>query len=162
MKGMCSIDGFCELLHEVSSACARKEAEALAGGGLAVAEFHALAEISRSPRPPLEELAACLSVSRGRVTRIIDGLEAKGLVTRKRDPADQRNVVLEITRQGEKALALASKLRHVAGGSLLASMSPAQRRQLVESLTRLRDFMVAETAPKPAATRRKGRTLSSR
>ncbi|MFW5878627.1 MAG: MarR family winged helix-turn-helix transcriptional regulator, partial [Myxococcota bacterium] len=137
----CSIDGFCELLHEVSGACAQRQAQALARGGLAVAEFHALAEIARSPRPPLEDLAAHLSVSRGRLTRIIDGLVRKDLVTRRRDEADHRNVVIEITSSGKRALGRASRLRAEAGGALLDMMSEEERCCLIRSLEKLRELM---------------------
>lgn len=141
MNYSCSTDDFCELLHEVSSACSRKEAEALAGGGLAVSEFHALSEIAKKPVPPLSDLAEKLNITRGRLTRIIDAIEKKGMVIRRRDLSDSRNVILHITEAGKAALSRAAELRSDAGGSILALMSSEEQQNLIEGLKTLKKIM---------------------
>lgn len=49
------------------------------------------------------ELARGLGCSRARITRIIDGLEGRGLVDRSADPADRRRVVVRVTEEGRRA-----------------------------------------------------------
>lgn len=147
MKLDCSVDGFCELLHEVSSACSRKEAEALARAGLAVAEFNLLHEVATHPMPPLERLAKRLSISRSRLTRVMDALERKGLVERARADDDRRSVILRMTDKGRMAYDRAGRRRREAGGSLLSEIPKSRRKELIESLEMLRDRMMGPARP---------------
>ena len=156
MRNCCNIDGFCDLLHEVSSLCAKRQARALAEGGLTVAEFNLLSVMFGKTGVDkgtaavtardvgLEELAGKLSVSRSRVTRIMDALEKKGLVTRKRDEADHRNVNLEATKKGIEVFNRASSFRIAAGGSLMERLGPVQRKRVVACLELLQRMMTSE------------------
>ena len=140
----CDIDGFCALLHEVSSGCARKQAEALAAAGLTVAEFHMLAELTSDPQPRLEELAMRLRVSRSRLTRVIAGLERKGLARRKRHTSDKREVLVTVSPAGRQRLEQGAASRATAASALLACMNPSQREQLHASLVLLSQQLARE------------------
>lgn len=48
------------------------------------------------------ELAAALGCSRARATRVLDGLEGRGLVARSVDPDDRRRVVVRLTEAGAR------------------------------------------------------------
>jgi DNA-binding MarR family transcriptional regulator len=52
---------------------------------------------------PIETLAAGLRLSHSRTVRVVDKLEAKGLATRARDPADGRIVLVHLTPAGHRA-----------------------------------------------------------
>lgn len=73
--------------------------------GLSPSAFHVLQTLAGSGDQELEpcELANRLLVSRPSVTGLIDTLEAKSLVSRRRHPADRRRVLVGLT-EGARAL----------------------------------------------------------
>src|SRR4051794_16318242 len=52
----------------------------------------------------LRALARLAGIAAPTATRMVDGLEARGLVTRRRDPDDGRAVLIALTADGEAAL----------------------------------------------------------
>ena len=50
----------------------------------------------------VKELGECLYLDSGTLSPLIKKLEAKGLLTRKRSDKDERNLIVEITAEGEK------------------------------------------------------------
>ena len=73
-------------------------------GGAGPAGAEVLRElVGRGGRAVPSELARGLGCSRARITRIIDGLEERGLVDRSVDPADRRRVVVRVTEEGRRA-----------------------------------------------------------
>ena len=50
----------------------------------------------------VKELGECLYLDSGTLSPLIKKLEAKGLITRKRSDKDERNLIVEITSEGEK------------------------------------------------------------
>jgi long-chain acyl-CoA synthetase len=56
------------------------------------------------------DLAFELAVTKQSVTRLVDGLVAKGYITRRVDEADRRRVIHAITSKGERALDHADEL----------------------------------------------------
>jgi DNA-binding MarR family transcriptional regulator len=83
------------------------------------------------------QLCKDLSYDAGAMTRMIDRLEAKGLVNRRRCPEDRRLVKLELTEAGLAAL---PKLRACSVrvlNRLLHGFSPAEARQLEGFMVRM-------------------------
>jgi DNA-binding MarR family transcriptional regulator len=65
---------------------------------------------------------------------LVDALERKGLVERRRDPRDRRAYALEATAEGRRVLPLASAAADRAEEEVLAGVAPADRRRLKELL----------------------------
>lgn len=83
------------------------------------------------------QLCKDLSYDAGAMTRMIDRLEAKGLVSRRRCPEDRRLVKLELTEAGHAAL---PKLRECSVRVLnhfLRGFTPTEARQLESFLIRM-------------------------
>jgi DNA-binding MarR family transcriptional regulator len=83
------------------------------------------------------ELCKALSYDAGAMTRMVDRLEAKGLVSRRRCPNDRRLVKLELTEAGLAAL---PKLRECSVRVLnhfMQGFTPAEARQLECYLSRM-------------------------
>ena len=80
------------------------------------------------------ELGARLDVGRTTMVGIVDALEAKGLVERRRDPADRRAYHLVVTQTGEEALARFGPILRHCEGDLLGRLSKAERVRLNELL----------------------------
>ena len=68
--------------------------------GCTPAEARCLVTIKLEKCRNTADLAAALSVAKGRVTRILDGLVDKGLVTRSEDANDRRLCLIHLTPKG--------------------------------------------------------------
>lgn len=84
------------LWHDVALAQARD-----AGPDLSVRQVSILITIYLEPQPhTVRALAAKLGVAKPVVTRALDTMGRHGLVSRKRDPSDRRNVLVQRTVKG--------------------------------------------------------------
>jgi len=70
--------------------------------GITTAQFEVLMELTRHRELPMWKIGDLLSVTGGNVTGLIDRLEKKGLVIRKRSDKDRRMIMARITPQGDK------------------------------------------------------------
>lgn len=83
-------------------------------------------------------LAEELSVTRGAITRLLDGLEKRGWVERRRSDEDRRRVEVVLTESGR---AEARRLRDLTAASLelvLSKVPPAKRESVEEAIHLLR------------------------
>lgn len=74
--------------------------QALAGHDVTVAQWSVLIAVLRGEARTPREVAEFIAVDPGAVTRLLDRLEAKGLLRRVPVPADRRSVTLELTPDG--------------------------------------------------------------
>jgi DNA-binding MarR family transcriptional regulator len=95
-------------------------------------------------------LVAELGVAPSILVTLLNPLEADGLVSRERDPADRRRHLVTLTRAGEKRLASASRAQMQAEDTLFASLDDDQREQLRALLIALRDGLADD--PQAACT----------
>jgi DNA-binding MarR family transcriptional regulator len=73
--------------------------------GLLLADNEALLNLAHEDQPlRMSTIAERLILSKGGTTKVIDRLEARGLVARSQDPTDRRALVVEITPEGISAL----------------------------------------------------------
>jgi DNA-binding MarR family transcriptional regulator len=109
--------------------------------GLGRSEFEALLRLARSPegRLRMTDLAAQTNLSASGLTRLVDRLQARGLVTRQADATDGRGLLAEVTAAG-RALVL-----EVVPGHLeliqqwyVDALSPAQLEALTDALRAVR------------------------
>ena len=85
-----------QLWHEVALAQVRDDAP-----DLSLRQMTVLLSIYLEPPPhTVRGLAQKLSVTKPVITRALDSMGRLGLVTRKRDPADRRNVLVQRTVEG--------------------------------------------------------------
>jgi DNA-binding MarR family transcriptional regulator len=82
----------------------------------------------------IETLAGGLRLSHSRTVRVVDKLEARGLATRARDPADGRGVLVHLTPAGRRAGRAVLDAR---AGALEAALAGADRRALAATAERL-------------------------
>jgi MarR family transcriptional regulator for hemolysin len=112
--------------------------ERLRAIGQSSARMEALAAIVNSPWPSAQvDIAKRLRIEGPTMTRMLDTLEADGLVERLPDPSDRRSKQLRLTPAGETALeeifAIADELRQ----RLLDGVEPATMDRLNELLVML-------------------------
>jgi DNA-binding MarR family transcriptional regulator len=90
------------------------------------------------------ELGQTMGVAPSILVTLLNPLEAKGLVTRERDPEDRRRHLVTLTAAGERHLVSASRAQKQAEDALFASLDDSQREQLGNVLIALRDGLGAD------------------
>jgi DNA-binding MarR family transcriptional regulator len=115
-------------LHSAAIHLLRRLRREDAASGLSAPRLSALSVIVFGGGPvTLGQLAAAEQVRPPTMTRLVNALEAEGLVTRHADPADGRVTYIKATAQGQ-ALLRAGRTRRVAAlAQQLAGLSAADR-----------------------------------
>jgi DNA-binding MarR family transcriptional regulator len=93
------------------------------------------------------ELARRAAVSAAAVSQLITGLEAAGLVTRRRSAEDRRRQPLRLTAAGEQALEAARALLTERLGELIATLPPPEQSALGAALERLEQLLGGHAPP---------------
>ena len=90
-----------------------------------------------------KDIASALGVVRSRVTRIVEGLEKKGLLRRMPDPDDSRVALFSLTASGRERWESARE--HVRGvnAAILGRLSDGQRGDMLSALAMLKVSMDA-------------------
>jgi DNA-binding MarR family transcriptional regulator len=114
-----------------------------AGSGLSLAQLALLDPLMAEVELPVGRLAAAADVSVPTATRMLQQLETKGSVTRRRSTTDERQVLVRLTEYGADQLtAVRTRLRERQARGL-AQFSPDERIQLARQLRRLADVITS-------------------
>ena len=103
---------------------------ALADLGITAREFLVLTFVRAADGLSQQELSARLGLDPTIVVGLVDGLEDRDLMSRRRDPADRRRNVLSATPAGEDLLAEAVAAAARAEADFLGPLDPDQREEL--------------------------------
>ena len=117
---------------------------ALARAGGSRPMWLVLLSLKSRPTANQRELAAAVGIQDATLTHHLNGMEAEGLLTRRRDPANRRVHLVELTEAGDAAF---RRLRTVAqhyDTRLRTGFSDADLDTLRGLLARLRDNVTAE------------------
>lgn len=103
--------------------------------GYGTARMEALSTIARSPEPSAQiAIAKRIGIEGPTLTRMLDTLEAEGLVVRRADPNDRRTKLIELTDDGRRALEEIMAVAHTFRKSVLKGLTDAEL-DLVNGLT---------------------------
>lgn len=133
-----------ELTDELVAMCrffGMFEREAVCCGTVTVPQCVVLQRLLVDEAQDVSGLAQHVGVTNGAMTRLLDGLEKRAFVTRRRDADDRRRVTIELTAEGR---AEAQRLRGLTEAAVAAVLSrvPADKRdQVVESARLLREAL---------------------
>ncbi|MEH0165633.1 MarR family winged helix-turn-helix transcriptional regulator [Paucibacter sp. JuS9] len=105
--------------------------------GLTHAQWAPLLHLRLQGPGPVATLATELNIDPGALTRLLDRLEAKGLVRRERSNEDRRVVIVTMTEQGQQATAEVPAVLSDIFNQLLAGFTREEWRSLVSMLQRL-------------------------
>jgi DNA-binding MarR family transcriptional regulator len=93
--------------------------------------------ISRQPGLSQQAVARRLGTPPSRLVALVDGLEQRGLIERRRNPGDRRNYALHLTAAGEQAMAALSQATLEHEQAISAPLTQAERAQLSKLLGKL-------------------------
>src|SRR5262245_43536922 len=114
------------LLKHLGFMVKERYAETFESAGVAPAHYSVLALLDEDPRETQATIADALGYDRSHLVGILDELEERGLIERKRDPSDRRRHLVSLTPDGKRALA---KLRDVVTGMEDEFFAPLDARQ---------------------------------
>lgn len=106
--------------------------------GVPVAEWRVLACLSDKDGQTVTELARLAQMEQSRLTRVVERMDKRGLVTRQRSVADRRNVFVHLTPEGARlASDLVAQAKAHEAEFLASLLTPEEGAQLKSLLTTL-------------------------
>jgi DNA-binding MarR family transcriptional regulator len=90
-----------DLTFKLLANCQEKEARLAEKYGLTQSEFRCLRLFNKNDVLNNKQVAERMNLSPSRLTRIIDGLVVKGYIIRQIEPADRRNMKVELSKRGK-------------------------------------------------------------
>ncbi len=129
--------GVAFLLTQLGTHAAQRFGERIVALGLTPPDAGMLRKIASDPGISQQDLAEHLGIMPSRMVALVDELERKGVVKRKRNTEDRRNYALALTQNGRMVL---RELSHVAADhevALCAALSEEEKLQLRDLLRRV-------------------------
>jgi DNA-binding MarR family transcriptional regulator len=125
------------LLKRLGFAAKDRSHAAFEGSGLSALHYAVLALLEEDPRETQAQIADALGYDRSLIVRLLDELEERELVIRKRDPEDRRRHVVKLTPAGRSALVDLRAIVQRLEDEFLAPLGAGDRKTLHGLLTRL-------------------------
>ena len=125
------------LLKRLGYAAKDQAVKAYEDAGLHPYHHAVLAVLDEGSRETQGAIADALGYDRGQLVGLLDELEERSLVERRRDPADRRRHIVRLTADGKRALAKLRALARELEDEFLASLDEDERAQLHAFLRRL-------------------------
>lgn len=120
-------------------------------GGLRQRQLLVLTVLNERDRASQQDIGAALGMDASNLVALLTELEDRGLLLRRRDPADRRRHLVELTADGATAVRAAHARLAVIEDRLLSPLSADERRTLHGLLARVVE--AAEHLPDTAARR---------
>jgi MarR family transcriptional regulator, transcriptional regulator for hemolysin len=117
--------------------------------GMTRAQCVILMKLEHQPGLCQTELAALLEVEPITVARLIDRLEANGLVERRPDPSDRRMHRLHLLPASEPILAEIAEFRSLTVGQLKAGVPEADWNTAIRVLLQMKDKLINDAVGAP-------------
>ncbi|WP_341908976.1 MarR family winged helix-turn-helix transcriptional regulator [Ferrovibrio terrae] len=129
---------------------------ALKNWKLSVPFWRVLASLSDANGMSVSDLAAMTIMKQPRITKILDRMEADGLVARRADRHDRRRVFIDLTDKGRRRVAPALAAAKAHEASILGPLSESERATIKRALDLLIHYR-EDVAPKAAKAPRRGK-----
>jgi DNA-binding MarR family transcriptional regulator len=97
----------------------------------------------------MNQVSSWLEVTPRNVTKLVDALEAEGLVTREAHPHDRRATVLRLTPAGRQVCQESARADHCAAARVYECLTPDERRQMASIIGKLLEALREECAGAP-------------
>jgi DNA-binding MarR family transcriptional regulator len=127
------------LLSQLGAHTAHGFAERLAPLGMRPSHFGLLMHLSRGEGQSQQRLADAMGIHRNVMVGLVDELEERGLIERRRHPADRRAYALHLTAAAHDVLRRAQRVADEHEAELLAGIGEDDRTNLISLLQHLAD-----------------------
>lgn len=139
-SGSGSDTGLIALLIQINKALHRRTSEELLG--MRLKSFLLLGYVRDRGAVSQQELETGLLMDANSVVLLLNETEAAGFSVRRRDPADRRRHMVELTAAGRTAVERAEKAREGIEDDVLSDLSPEERKALRKLLRRVLDGLL--------------------
>jgi MarR family transcriptional regulator for hemolysin len=126
------------LLNDVARLIKTRADQRARTHGMTRAQWVILSRLERQPGQTQNELAAIVEVEPITIARLVDRLEASGLVERRADPSDRRVWRLHLTAAAEPALRELKKHKAELRDEVTQGVAKAELDQLIDGLLKLK------------------------
>jgi DNA-binding MarR family transcriptional regulator len=109
-------------------------------------QCHLLSELGRTGPLPLSELGTRVSLEKSWVSRAVDAMVERGLVTKEPNPADARSWLVTLTAEGERTVKELDRTLDEHANHLLGSLTARERADVERSLLLLMKALREDTA----------------
>lgn len=133
------------LLHDVARMMRTRFDKWARRYGLTRAQGVILFRLARQPGISQNEMAALLEVEPITVGRLVDRLEARGLVERRADPSDRRIRRLHLRAAAEPLVAKIENFTEETAAILLGELDPKAVRTMLDVLLHIKNKLTTET-----------------
>jgi MarR family transcriptional regulator, lower aerobic nicotinate degradation pathway regulator len=139
------------LLKRLGFGAKDKSHQAFEGTGLSALHYAVLALLDEDPRETQAQIADALGYDRSLIVRLLDELEERELVIRKRDPHDRRRHVVKLTPAGREKLGELREIIARLEDEVLAPLTLEQRHTLHAILSELAAYHDPRCAPRDSS-----------
>jgi DNA-binding MarR family transcriptional regulator len=129
--------GFAFLLVQLGMEAARQFAERLAPLGVEPRHVGMLGRLAANEGKAQQVIGELIGLNPTQMVFLVDELEGRGLVERRRNPADRRSYSLYLTQAGRDMLARVQEVSRFHQATLGAPLSQSEQNQLTELLGRI-------------------------
>lgn len=125
-------------LHSLIKAIDTRGAQILQNEmGIGFSQFKILSTLSKQANVSQATIAECLNISPPAISRQVEVMLSKGLISSYKNPKNRRQHILSLTSSGEQTLAQAWDILDVRFGDVLAVLDQKEQKQLVVMLDKL-------------------------
>lgn len=134
------------VLHDVARTLrTRFDQKARATHAMTRAQWVILSRLERQPGMSQNEMAAICEVEPITVARLVDRLEARGLVERRSDPSDRRIRRLHLLPAAKPILETINEARETMNERITAGLDEDTRNTLIDALLTIKENLANET-----------------
>lgn len=137
------------VLHDVARLLRTRFDQRARTHGMTRAQWVILARLARQPGMSQNEMAAICEVEPITVARLVDRLEARGMVERRPDPTDRRINRLHLLDAAEPILEEINSYRMDLLGEITEGLDPAMQTALIDSLLHIKNKLTTDGAGSP-------------
>ena len=143
------------VLHDVARLLKKRFEQHARDSALTRSQWQVLAYLAHNEGISQSGLAELLEIEPITLTRIVDKLEAIGLIARQPHPSDRRVWLLYLTSAARPKLTQVRRLGDITRGEALSGIFEADRRRLLEILQAMRENLV-QACEAPVTKQKRG------
>jgi DNA-binding MarR family transcriptional regulator len=130
-----------ELIHELQRCCEDKKLYESNRFGIPYSEIRVLMLFRNEKYLTVKGASDSLDVAKSRVTKLINSMYERGLISRMADPGDSRVKLLSLTTKGKQIAAAVEDFQNEIQAQILGRLEPEERSKVISGLELLRAAM---------------------
>jgi DNA-binding MarR family transcriptional regulator len=124
------LDSTVFLIARLGFAIKGRAIEEFEAAGFSMYQYSVLAMVGEESRTSQATIADALNLDRSQLVGVLDDLEERGLIERRRDPEDRRRHMVSLTAEGKRQLVRLRAISKRLGEAFLAPLDEKERAML--------------------------------